>query len=542
MKASLLRSSAVILLVLLLSIASADAQVCPRPATGSAVAPPAELRSSNGQLHVALAFRSEVDDYGLTRYCYVTGQGTETPTLRVKPGDEVVLDLKNELAPSGEASGHRHESDGCSSGQMTSVSTNLHFHGLAIPPTCHQDDVIHTLVQASGPVFQYRFRVPAGQPPGLYWYHPHPHGFSEGQVLGGASGALIVEGIATSKPEVADLPERILILRDQLAIRPVNVSGDQDDVVGKDVSLNFVPVMYPLYMPAVMRVDPDRREFWRVLNAGADTYFDLQVITVENGRRVPQNLLLVGMDGVAIAEVAGKAPRTSILVPPGARTEFIVTTPHTGAFSQLVSRSYDTGPDGASNPERVIANIISGGGKAEAIQLTSTPGTTSATTERPFDGLIGINPARVRKLYFSEDREDLRTPGKPARYFVTVEGKTPAVFDMNFKHPDITVTQGTVEDWVIENRAREAHVFHIHQLHFQLLERDGVKAAEPMLLDTIDLPYWDGKSERYPSVKLRMDFRAPEIVGTFLFHCHILEHEDAGMMGSVEVVKGRSQH
>jgi FtsP/CotA-like multicopper oxidase with cupredoxin domain len=110
---------------------------------------------------------------------------------------------------------------------------------------------------------------------------------------------------------------------------------------------------------------------------------------------------------------------------------------------------------------------------------------------------------------------------------------------MNFKMPDITVRQGTVEDWIVENRAREAHVFHIHQLHFQLLERDGVKAEEPMLRDTIDLPYWDGKSAQYPSVKLRMDFRAPEIVGTFLFHCHILEHEDAGMMGSVEVVKGR---
>jgi FtsP/CotA-like multicopper oxidase with cupredoxin domain len=144
----------------------------------------------------------------------------------------------------------------------------------------------------------------------------------------------------------------------------------------------------------------------------------------------------------------------------------------------------------------------------------------------------------VRKLYFSEDREDLRTPGKTPKYFITVEGKTPELFDMNFKKPDITVRQGAVEDWIIENRAREAHVFHIHQLHFQLLGRDGAKVAEAMLRDTIDLPYWDGKSA-YPSVRLRMDFRAPEIIGTFLFHCHILEHEDAGMMGSVEVVKPR---
>jgi FtsP/CotA-like multicopper oxidase with cupredoxin domain len=142
-------------------------------------------------------------------------------------------------------------------------------------------------------------------------------------------------------------------------------------------------------------------------------------------------------------------------------------------------------------------------------------------------------------LYFSEDREDLRASGKPAKYFITVEGKAPAAIDMNFKHPDITARQGTVEDWIIENRARESHVFHIHQLHFQVVGRYGTNQGEPALRDTIDLSYWDGRSPRYPSVRLRMDFRAPEIVGTFLFHCHILEHEDAGMMGSVEVVKGR---
>ena len=96
-----------------------------------------------------------------------------------------------------------------------------------------------------------------------------------------------------------------------------------------------------------------------------------------------------------------------------------------------------------------------------------------------------------------------------------------------------------MEDWIIENRARESHVFHIHQLHFQLVGRDGTSVEEPMLRDTIDVPYWDGKSAQYPSVRLRMDFRAPRIVGTFLFHCHILEHEDAGMMGSVRVVKAR---
>jgi FtsP/CotA-like multicopper oxidase with cupredoxin domain len=107
---------------------------------------------------------------------------------------------------------------------------------------------------------------------------------------------------------------------------------------------------------------------------------------------------------------------------------------------------------------------------------------------------------------------------------------------MHFKEPDITVQQGAVEDWTIENRANEAHVFHIHQLHFQVIARDGRKVDDSILRDTIDLPAWDGKSAAYPSVTLRMDFRNPAIVGTFLYHCHILEHEDAGMMGSIQVV------
>ena len=135
---------------------------------------------------------------------------------------------------------------------------------------------------------------------------------------------------------------------------------DQDDETGKDISLNFIPVTYPLYMPAVMRIRPDRREFWRVLNASADTYFNLQVVSVENGRRVPRNLQIIAMDGAPVAGTLSASQTGETLISPGARVEFILTTPAAGAFTQLVSRRYDTGPDGAANPYRVIANIISG--------------------------------------------------------------------------------------------------------------------------------------------------------------------------------------
>ena len=401
---------------------------------------------------------------------------------------------------------------------MSPSSTNLHFHGLDLPPTCHQDETLRTLIPPAGS-FEYRIKIPADELPGLYWYHPHPHGFTEPQVLGGASGALIVEGIEKVKPQVAGLPERVLVLRDQAV---AGLSGDTEDAgPGKDISINFVPVLYPLYRPAQMMVPPDEREFWRVLNASADTYFDLQIRFGRTIQEVnqPQLMELIAIDGVAIG---GESKTNHILLGPGARAEFIAATPPPGSYGQLVSLKYDTGPDGAATPYRAIANLVARENAPSVRRIPLDAGS------KPFRGLDGVTPARTRILYFSED-------AKAKKYFITEEGKTPKTFDMHFITPDITVRRGTVEDWVIENRAQEAHVFHIHQLHFQVIERDGKQIDEPMLRDTIDLPYWDGRSARYPSVKLRMDFQNPAIVGTFVYHCHILEHEDGGMMGSIRV-------
>jgi FtsP/CotA-like multicopper oxidase with cupredoxin domain len=115
-----------------------------------------------------------------------------------------------------------------------------------------------------------------------------------------------------------------------------------------------------------------------------------------------------------------------------------------------------------------------------------------------------------------------------------VEGQEPKLFDPS-SPPNIVARQGDVEDWVIENRSHELHAFHIHQLHFMLLEWNGIPLSEPYLRDTINVAYWDGKSPDYPSVRLRMDFRGANVVGTFLYHCHLLEHEDGGMMGLIRV-------
>jgi FtsP/CotA-like multicopper oxidase with cupredoxin domain len=510
---------------------------CPRPHVGALAIPPNDLYSSGGLLKVEFSFQTYTDIHGRKFYCYIAGDGSQSPTLRVKRGDEVVLTLKNEIPAAGAGIHAFHDmrvQGPCGSGTITASTTNLHFHGLSIRPSCHQDDVLSTLVQPSESGYEYRFKIPANQPPGLYWYHPHPHGFSEAQVLGGASGALIVEGIERTKPEVAGLPERVIVLRDQISAETSPDSGEPGGPeASKDISVNFVPILHPENAPAAMVAKPNQREFWRILNAAADTYFDLQVLTGPSLREAlaPLPLELVAMDGVPSAQDPASG-RKDILLPPGTRAELILTTPPEGVFARLATLRYDTGPDGETTPSRIIANLFSSSEAPASPSIMPDPG---AAPPRQFAGLLNVPAVRERKLYFSEKRRDPGNPKSPMIYFITAEGEQPRVFDMNFTKPDVTVRQGTVEDWVIENRATEAHAFHIHQLHFQVIERDGQTVNEPLLRDTIDLPYWDGKSIVYPSVKLRMDFRDPNIIGTFLFHCHILEHEDGGMMGSIRV-------
>ena len=147
-----------------------------------------------------------------------------------------------------------------------------------------------------------------------------------------------------------------------------------------------------------------------------------------------------------------------------------------------------------------------------------------------YANLENVKPTATRKLFFSEK---FGGTGGPIEFYITLDGKKPKVFDPAEK-PYITTNVGAVEDWTIENRALETHAFHIHQIHFKVLEVDGKPAKDQDLRDTIEIPFWEGKGA-YHSVKLRMDFRDPTIAGTFLFHCHILLHEDLGMMHKILV-------
>lgn len=499
---------------------------CPdRPNPGTVVEDALNVYSQNGVLDAGLTMRHSVDTGGYNHYClnYKTAKGdVEAPTLRLNQGDQLLLDVKDRI-----------ESDGSDSmgmdmpgtpgkvcgdgGQMTLSSTNVHFHGLNVPPTCHQDDVLTTLIQPGTPAFKFNIQIPKNEPPGLYWYHPHVHGFTEFQVNGGAAGALIVEGMDKIRPEVAGLKERVFVIRQQYLVPWV--PGPYQ------LSINYQVTAFPTFPAPIIKMKPNEKQFWRVANATIQDFMPLQVQF--NGKA--QKLQLIALDGYPLAK-----PRMvdTILVPPAGRAEFVVQAPATQVDATFYSDAYSTGPTGNPDFAQVLGKIDVSQDGDETGEITSTaPTQGSPLGSIKFTGLTKQKPTAQRKLYFSEE---FGGTNGPIQFYITVDGQKQKVFEPNEK-PVITTKVGAVEDWTVENRALETHAFHIHQIHFLVTEVDGKPVKDQDLRDTIEIPFWEGPGHPYHSVKMRMDFRDPTIAGTFVFHCHILLHEDLGMMHKILV-------
>jgi FtsP/CotA-like multicopper oxidase with cupredoxin domain len=525
-----------------LAFLSASAQLpnCPvRPSPGSIVTDALSLSSQNSALQLGLTMRNAVDAQGFTHFCfnYATSNGNiEAPTLRLNPGDTLTLDLTNQLnyvPPSAYAAiaaakfppmnmgtmkmaSASTSTDPCQSTLVNFNTTNLHFHGLNVPPLCHQDDVITTLIQPSTTPFQFQIQIPANEPPGLYWYHPHPHGYTTFQVNGGAAGAIVIGGIEKIKPQVSGLAERVLVIRQQFLNLLSWVPGTYQ------LTLNFQPATYPAAASPIIQTQPGEKQFWRVANASTQAFLDLQVLF----GTTPQTLELISLDGVP---VTGDPMVTDIAVPPAGRAEFIMTGPPAGTTNAtFVTAGFNTGPVGNANNAQVLADIQpTATASQSAIVVPSAP--ALRVTQR-FSGLATIKPTATRSLYFSEAA--LGT-NPPVNFFITVAGQQPKLFNAN-EPPAIVTNTGAVEDWTIENHTSEEHAFHMHQIHFLVMAVNGVAVANPTLQDTVQVPFYSGKGP-YPSVTVRMDFRDPNIAGTFVYHCHVLFHEDNGMMAKIRV-------
>jgi suppressor of ftsI len=454
-----------------------------------------ELRAKNHILSFTL--HAGITKDGKNSF-YFDGQ-PNAPTLRLSPGDQLKITYVNDLPVKPKES--------CAISPCMDM-TNLHFHGLTVSPDAPQDDVLKMMAMP-GQSLRYTVQIPKDHPPGLYWYHTHPHGESYRQVLDGMSGALVIEGIESYVPTLAGLPERILVVRGR-SIEHDPRSGDlkrrvelSSDVCGAEPEATEEIFTVNGAVRPQIAIAPGERQFWRLVNASADRYLDLQL--------EGQTFEIVAMDGMPIAQHDPKH-RTRIadhvLLPPAGRLEAIVTGPTAGTPPRLISRCVDTGPDGDPNPAMVLADIV--------------PQSTANSSVK----------ARKSSLKTEFKTLDLATEEKtPPRFVVTfTEDKKGFYINGEKFAPDaapmVRATVGGYQHWKIINDSRELHPMHIHQVHFLAYAENGKPMGNPLWLDTVNVPYGG-------SVDVIMDFTDPVIRGMSVFHCHLLNHEDKGMMAKI---------
>jgi len=358
--------------------------------------------------------------------------------------------------------------------------TSLHYHGLEVSPRGRSDNVFVHL--GTSEVFDYEITIPRNHGAGLFWYHSHQHGLSESQVGGGMSGGLIVDGILDPFPELKGIRERVMLLKD--AEIDGSTIGQKNDPARSTRTLNG------LINPTV-KIRPGETQFWRIGNIGANAYYRLQL--------EGHTLYKIAQDGNRLNQIVGSQ---EIVLPPGSRVEVLVRGGAPGTY-MFRSLAFNTGPED-QNPEVILATIIAEGPTQQPLPLPAKLPPVADLRKQPV--------AHKRVIVFSEG---------PGKFFIN--GKQ---FDMD--RVDTTVNLGDVEEWTIRNASDEMHTFHIHQLDFQVVEVDGRQVPFIGVQDNVNVPVGG-------VVKILVSFTDPVIVGKFVYHCHILSHEDKGMMAVIEV-------
>lgn len=424
---------------------------------------PPVVTSSRGVLRTTLNAKQSMIAVGGRRAMVMTYNDRYVPsTLRVRPGDTIRIRLANALAE----------------------PTNIHTHGLTVSPAGNSDNPF--LGIGPGKTSDYEIHIPANHPPGLFWYHPHPHGLSDKQTRNAMSGALIVDGLLDPFPTLRHVRERLLLLKD--------LQVENGEVSLTHIGQNTIRTVNGSVNPVIV-MRPGETELWRIGNVGADLYYSLRL-----DGHVFQ---LVARDGGRRSRITQS---DSVRLSPGARAEVLVTAGARGVY-QLRTLDINTGAAGNQYKGTVMATIRVEGNPA-------TPAALPATL-LPVQDLRGTVTNR-RTIVYTESQDG-------DTFFI--DDKT---FDMN--RTDIRVKLGAVEEWTIRNKADELHTFHIHQGQFQLTEINGVPQPADDHRDIVDVPIGG-------EVKVIIPFTNPLIVGRFVYHCHILAHEDKGMMATIEVTR-----
>src|SRR6202008_1807744 len=311
--------------------------------TAEAPKPP-QVQAKN---HVVSLTLHAVNENG--RDAFAFDNRTVAPVIRASPGDVLRITYINDLPP--------RSPETCAVTPSMDM-TNLHFHGLTVSPNAPQDDVLGMMAMP-GQVLHYSVDIPRDHPPGLFWYHTHPHGESHRQVLDGMSGAIVIEGMKRYVPEVSQLRERVIVVRGRSLENDPNATALMRDVEiphkgcgGEAEKVEEIFSVNGVIRPQI-EIAPKERQFWRIVNASADRYLDLQL----DG----ESFEVVALDGMPLAYRDPKHPTQKtdhLLVAPAGRLEAIVTGPLSGAHRTLRTLCVNTGPDGDPNPEMVLADLV----------------------------------------------------------------------------------------------------------------------------------------------------------------------------------------
>ncbi len=358
--------------------------------------------------------------------------------------------------------------------------TNLHFHGYQGTPLGNSDNM-HISVMP-GQSFDYEVIIPKTQPPGIYWYHDHIHGMAEKHIKSGLSGGLEVMGFADQFPELKGITERLYVLKDY------EIEGSTDPYVLNELHEYIQTFNGQTFFHATMR--PGESQLWRFMNSSANLYFHLMI--------KDHSFRMIGDDAAAMNQ---EIETKSIDVKPASRVDFIVTAGAPGEYD-IVSDKVLTG----SKTQRSVGQLTIAGPPAQSVpQIAKFP---------TFDDLRMGRIDERRTFVLTQLNDD-------KNYFIN--GK-------KFDHArvDTRVPLGNIEEWTIRNDTGDLHVFHIHQISFQVIEVNGVPQTFTGRVDVARVP-------EKGSIKVLMPFTDPLILGEFMYHCHVLHHEDNGMMANIEV-------
>jgi FtsP/CotA-like multicopper oxidase with cupredoxin domain len=434
-------------------------------ASSGALREPPTLRSRNGILRATLPVqRRRVRVAGTRAWAKVYRESFPGPTLRVHPGDTVDLHVVNELGE----------------------PTNLHEHGLHVSPLGLSDNVLRTLpAHGSGEV---RVQIPRTAPPGTYWYHPHVHGLAEEQSFTGLSGAIVVTGLGERMPPaLRTIPDHLIALKDVQVRHGAIIDHDIDSQAPTTRTVDG-------QVDPVLPVRTGATHLLRLVNMSADLWYRLRLDGARFG--------VVAED----ANPVGRVWRArTLLLPPGKRYDVLVRWPRAGSYGLRTERM-STGPAGDTYPAARLMRFRVGGAPAAPIAWPRSLAPLPALARAPVD--------RLRHITFTEDERHDRFMINGRQFAAT--------------RVDEVVRLGATEEWVLRNRSREEHPFHLHTDEFQVVAINGRPYDARSLQDTVVIPVGG-------TVRIRVRFS--DFTGAFVFHCHILAHEDAGMMGLVDVTR-----